>query len=77
MRLGRVGWPALGVAYGTSGVLLVVAAVRYDPNQPVGLDAGLKALGAQPFGQLLLLVLAAGLAVFGVYSLFDARHRAE
>lgn len=77
MRLGRVGWPALGVAYGTSGVLLVVAAVRYDPTQPVGLDAGLKALGAQPFGQLLLLVLAAGLAVFGVYSLFDARHRAD
>ncbi|WP_250550166.1 DUF1206 domain-containing protein [Pseudonocardia sp. H11422] len=75
VRLGQVGWPALGVAYGTTGVLLVLAAVRYNPDQPVGLDAGLKTLGAQPYGQVLLLVLALGLAVFGVYCLFDARHR--
>ena len=76
MRLGRVGWPALGVAYGLCGVLIVVAAVRHDPAQPVGLDAGLKLLGAQPFGPPALVVLALGLAVFGVYALFDARHRA-
>lgn len=76
-RLGRVGWVALGVAYGTTGVLLVVAAVRYDPAQPVGLDAGLTALGAQPFGQVLLLILALGLALFGVYCLFDARYRKD
>ena len=68
---------ALGVAYGTTGVLLVVAAVRYDPAQPVGLDAGLTALGAQPFGQVLLLILALGLALFGVYCLFDARYRKD
>ncbi|WP_338051841.1 DUF1206 domain-containing protein [Pseudonocardia acidicola] len=73
--LGQVGWPALGLAYGTTGVLLVLAALRYDPNQPVGLDAGLKTLGAQPYGQVLLLGLALGLALFGVYCLFDARYR--
>ncbi|MCW0212009.1 MAG: DUF1206 domain-containing protein [Pseudonocardia sp.] len=75
-RLGRIGWPALGATYATSGVLLTIAAVRYDPAQPVGLDAGLKELGAQPFGPLLLSLLAVGLAVFGVYALFDARYRA-
>lgn len=74
-RIGRVGWISLGVAYGTIGVLLVVAAVRFDPNQPVGLDAGLKALSAQPFGQVLLVVLALGLALFGVHCFFDARYR--
>jgi len=56
-------------------VFFVVAAVRYDPAQPVGLDAGLGALAAQPFGQVLLVLLALGLGVFGVYCLFDARYR--
>ena len=74
-RIGRAGWVALGSAYGTIGVLLVVAAVRYDPAQPVGLDAGLRALGAQPFGQVLLVLVALGLGVFGVHCLFDARYR--
>ncbi|MGQ0573145.1 MAG: DUF1206 domain-containing protein [Pseudonocardia sp.] len=74
-RVGRVGWVALGAAYGTIGVLLLVAAVRFDPAQPVGLDAGLRALGSQPFGQVLLVVLALGLALFGVHCFFDARYR--
>lgn len=74
-RIGRAGWVALGVAYGSIGVLLVVAAVRFDPAQPVGLDAGLKTLGAQPFGQALLVLLALGVALFGVHCFFDARYR--
>lgn len=74
-RIGRAGWTALGATYATVGVLLLVAAWRFDPEQPVGLDAGLKALGAQPFGQVLLAVLALGLALFGVHCLFDARYR--
>ncbi|MGD9989462.1 DUF1206 domain-containing protein [Pseudonocardia sp.] len=72
---GHVGWVALGCAYLTAGVLTVRAAVRYDPAQPVGLDAGVKTLAAQPYGPALLLVLAAGVAVFGLYCLFDARCR--
>lgn len=75
MRLGRVGWTAMGLAYALSGGLLVVAAVQHDPAQPVGLDAALKGLAGQPFGPVLLVVLALGLAVFGVYTLFDARYR--
>ncbi|WP_181781969.1 DUF1206 domain-containing protein [Pseudonocardia pini] len=76
MRLGRVGWTALGTAYVLSGALLVVAAVQHDPAQPVGLDAALKGLSEHTLGPPALVVLAAGLAVFAVYSLFQARHRA-
>lgn len=75
--LGAVGWTALGVAGGTAGVLLVVAAVRFDPAAPVGLDAGIRALADEPFGPALLLALAVGLAVFAVFCLFDARYRTE
>jgi hypothetical protein len=70
-----VGWCALGVAYGVPGVLLVVAAVRYDPAQPTTLDAGLQAVADQPYGPPLLGLLALGLVAFGVYCLYDARYR--
>ena len=75
--LGTVGRTALGAAGTTAGVLLVAAAIRFDPAAPVGLDAGIRTLAGQPFGPVLLLVLAAGLAVFAAYCLFDARYRTE
>jgi hypothetical protein len=74
-RIGQVGWSALGVAYGIPGVLLVVAAVRFDPAQPTGLDAGLQAVADQPYGPVVLAVLALGLVAFGVHCFFDARYR--
>lgn len=74
-RVGQLGWVALGVAYGVPGVLLVVAAVQFDPAQPTTLDAGLQALAGQPYGPALLVALALGLLAFGVYCFFDARYR--
>lgn len=72
---GRVGWVALGAAGATVGVLLVLVAARFDPAQPVGLDAGIQTLAAQPYGPVLLLLLALGLAVFAAHCAFDARYR--
>ena len=50
------------------------AAIQADPNQPTGLDAALKALRDQPLGVVLLLVVAAGLAAYGLYSFARARY---
>ena len=74
-RVGQVGWVALGVAYGIPGVLLVLAAVRFDPAQPTGLDGGLQAVADEPYGPVLLVALALGLVAFGVHCFFDARYR--
>jgi hypothetical protein len=75
VRLGQAGYPALGIAYATIGLLIISMAVTYRPNKAVGLDAALTTLAAQPYGTALLLVVAAGLASFGLYCLFDARYR--
>jgi hypothetical protein len=75
VRLGQAGYPALGVAYGIIGLLIVSMAVTYRPDKAVGLDAALTTLAAQTHGTALLLLVAAGLACFGVYCLFDARYR--
>ncbi len=74
-RIGQVGWVALGFAYAVPGVLLVVAAARYDPAQPTGLDSGLRAVADEPYGPVLLVVLALGLLAFALHCLFDARYR--
>jgi hypothetical protein len=75
VRLGQVGYPAIGVAYGIIGALIISMAVTYRPDKKVGLDAALTTLAAQTYGTALLLIVAAGLACFGLYCLFDARYR--
>ena len=72
---GQVGYAVKGLAYAIVGVLLVVAAATFDPSQSTGLDGALRTLAAQPFGQLALLVVAFGFAVFGVYCFFQSRYR--
>ena len=74
-RLGQVGYIALGVAYGIVGALIVLAAVRHDPDKATGLDPALATLADQPYGMVLLLVVALGLACFGAYCFLDARFR--
>jgi hypothetical protein len=75
VRFGQVGWTALGVAYGIIGLLVTYSAATYDPEKATGMDTALKTLAGQPYGTVLLLVVAAGLACFGAYCLFDARYR--
>jgi len=75
VRLGQVGYAALGAVYGVAGALVIVAALRSEPSKATGLDTALKSLAAQPYGVTLLLVAAAGLAAFGAFAVLDARFR--
>jgi hypothetical protein len=74
-RLGMAGYSAKGVAYAIAGVLVVIAAVKYDPEKARGLDAALKTLAGAPYGPWLLSLMALGIAAFGVYCFFQARYR--
>lgn len=71
---GRIGYAAKGVALAVVGLLFVVAAWQADPEEAGGMDAALKALSDQPLGTALLLVVAVGLVLYGVYSFARARY---
>ena len=62
------------MALGLIGVLVVVAAVRFDPSKANGLDPALKALAGEPYGVFLLAAVALGLAAYGAFCFFDARY---
>ena len=55
--------------------MLVIVAVQSRPQKATGLDVALKTLAVQPYGTVLLLVVAVGLAVFAIFTFLDARFR--
>jgi fumarate reductase subunit D len=73
--LGRAGGVARGVVFVTAGVFLVVAADHAQPDRAEGLDSSLRALATTPFGPLVLVLVAIGLVMFGLFSCCEARWR--
>jgi hypothetical protein len=71
----RIGIPARALALVPVGAALVVAAVRVRPQAAKGLDAVLGELADSGAGRVLVAVVACGFAIFGVYSLLEARYR--
>jgi hypothetical protein len=61
------------VALSIVGVLFGWAALTYDPKKAGGMDAALTTIRNQPFGTVLLVIMAAGIACFGIYCFFWAR----
>jgi hypothetical protein len=57
------------------GVFLIAAARTHDPEQAVGIDGALKRLADRPYGPTLLVIVAIGLAAYGIYSFAEARYR--
>jgi len=74
LLLGTAGYVAKGVALGVVAGLFAWAAITYEPKKAGGLDAALHTVGSQPLGSVLLTVLAAGFAAFGLYCLVWARN---
>jgi hypothetical protein len=73
--LGVIGTTARGVVFALVGALVIDAAVTYSPSKARGVDQALRTLRDQPFGDFLLGLAAAGLIVFGIYGLCEARWR--
>jgi hypothetical protein len=74
-RLGVIGTAARGAVFALAGILVVEAAVTYQPAKAGGIDKAMLTLRDQPFGPFLFVLAALGLIVFGVYGLCEARWR--
>jgi hypothetical protein len=72
---GRVGGIARGIVFGAAGLFLLVAAVTARAHQAKGIDATLRAFTKTPAGPWLLVLVAVGLVLFGIYSMAEARWR--
>jgi hypothetical protein len=72
--LGRIGHGALAVITLIIGLFLIVAALHHDPHEAKGLGGALVQLTQEPFGPLLLGLVALGLLAFGLFSLAEARY---
>lgn len=71
--LGRYGGIARGIVFLTAGIFLVIAAVDAQPQQAKGVDSSLRALAATPLGPWLLVLVAIGLVMFGLFSCCQAK----
>lgn len=69
------GGTARGVVFIAAGAFAVRAAVDYEPKKAKGLDDTLRSFAETPLGPWLLVLVAAGLVLFGVFSFAMARWR--
>ena len=75
IRFSRFGMAARGVVFGVIGTFLVIAALHSDPTEAKGVGGALQALQRQPYGPVLLGIVALGLISYGAYELIRARYR--
>lgn len=71
---GKAGYMAKGISIAIVGGLFCYAAYTHQPNKSGGLDVALHKVLEQPFGQFLLIAIAAGIACYGLFCFARARH---
>jgi uncharacterized protein DUF1206 len=72
--VGKVGYIAKGVAFMVVGGLFVAAGVTHHAKKSGGLDQALHTVLQQPFGPFLLILIALGIACYGLFCFARARH---
>ena len=71
---GKAGYTAKGVTFAIVGGLFLYAGLTHDPKKSGGLDQALHKVLQQPFGPVLLIAVALGLACYGLFCFARARH---
>jgi hypothetical protein len=73
--VGVVGQTARATVYAAVGVFLAYAAIGYDEDKAKGVDGTLREFTKTGSGPWLLVLVASGLIVFGLFSFCEARWR--
>ncbi|WP_407078063.1 DUF1206 domain-containing protein [Streptomyces sp. NPDC126499] len=72
---GVAGGVGRGLVFGAVGYFGLKAAVTFDPAQAKGVDDAIRSFAQTPAGPWLLVAVAVGLALFGLFSFGQARWR--
>jgi hypothetical protein len=75
VNISRIGIAARGIVFIMTGFFLIKAARQFDPDEVRGLDGILQTLAQQPFGKIILCLVALGLIAYGIYMGVQARYR--
>lgn len=73
--VGQAGGIARGAVFAAAGLFVLIAAVTAKAHQAKGMDATLRAFTKTPAGPWLLVLVALGLVLFGMYSWAESRWR--
>ena len=74
VKLGKAGYIAKGVAISVIGGLFTYAAITHEAKKSGGLDQALQTVLEQPFGPVLLTLVGAGIAAYGLFCFARAKH---
>lgn len=74
-RFGVGGFLARAVVLAVSGWFLLRAAVRFDPDDAVGLDGALRQLAGLAYGRIVLVAVSIGLVIAGLYDMATFRRQ--
>jgi hypothetical protein len=74
LLFGKVGYTAKGITFGIIGGLFLYAGLTHNAKKSGGLDQALHKVLQQPFGPVLLIAVALGLACYGLFCFARARH---
>lgn len=75
VAISRFGLLARGVVFCIIGFFLIQAARQSDASEVRGLGEALQVLAQQPYGSLLLGIVALGLVAYGINMIVQARYR--
>ena len=74
-KLGQIGYAAQGVVLAEIGLFLIVAARQHNAGAARGIGGALQQLTREPYGHVLLGVVAVGFLAYGVFGFAQARFR--
>ena len=74
VNISRFGIAARGIVFVMIGFFIMQAAKNFDPQKVKGLDGALLTLAQQPFGKVLLALMALGLMAYAIYLFIEARY---
>ena len=74
MAISRFGLAARGIVFCVIGFFLIQAARSNQAGEARSLGEALQTLAQQPYGSLILGIVALGLVAYGIYMLIQARY---